>query len=129
MRREGERPFGGPGRLGPHFNFEKVEIKDPWGTLRKLFKYMKKFKWGFIFVFILTFISSILGIVGPYLIGKGIDTYIIPKRFDGFLSFLLVLGGIYLLLSFLGWIQGYVMLKTTQNLVYEMRKDFFWQNS
>jgi len=126
MRREGMRPFGGPGgRIGPRFHFEKAEIRDPWGTLRKLFVYLKNFKWGFIFVFALTFISSILGIVGPYLIGRGIDTYIIPKKFDGFLNFLLILGGVYLLSSFIGWLQGYVMLKTTQKLVFVMRRDFF----
>lgn len=125
QRAFGPRPFGGPGRGGPHFNFEKVEIKDPWGTLKKLLRYMVLYKWGFIFAFLLVVISSILGIIGPYLIGRAIDLYILPRRFEGFFNFLLLLGGIYLLSSFLAWLQGYIMLKTTQSLVFTLRRDLF----
>jgi ATP-binding cassette subfamily B protein len=121
----GPRPFGGPGRGGPRFSFEKIEIKDPLGTLKKLLKYISLYKWGFVFSFLLVFISSVLGIIGPYLIGRAIDLYILPKKFAGFLNFLILLGGIYLLSSFLAWLQGYIMLKTTQKLVFTLRSDLF----
>ncbi len=121
----GPRPFGGPGMGGSHFNFEKIEIRDPWGTLRKLLKYITLYKWGFIFSFLLVFISSVLGIIGPYLIGRAIDLYILPRKFASFLNFLILLGGIYLLSSFLAWFQGYIMLKTTQRLVFTLRNDLF----
>ncbi len=117
-------PFrGGPGRgFG---SFEQVKIKDPWGTLKRLWRYLGKYKWALIFVFILTLISSILGIVGPYMIGKAIDNYIIPNKYDGFFNFLTLLGGVYILGSLFAWLQGYVMLKTTQKTVFLLRKDLF----
>jgi len=117
-------PFrGGPGRR--FSSFEKVNIKDPFGTLKRLWRYLGIYKWALFFVFILVIISSILGIIGPYLIGRGIDNYIIPKKFDRFLNFLLILGGIYLLGSILAFLQGFVMVKIIQKLVAQMRKDLF----
>jgi len=114
---------GGPGRR--FSSFEKVKIKDPFGTLKRLWRYLGIYKWALFFVFILVIISSILGIIGPYLIGRGIDNYIIPKKFDRFFNFLLILGGIYLLGSILAFLQGFVMVKIIQKLVAQMRKDLF----
>ncbi|HOP94453.1 MAG TPA: ABC transporter ATP-binding protein [Dictyoglomaceae bacterium] len=120
------KPFRGPGGgHGPRFQFEKVEIKDPWGTLKKLLRYLGRYKWRIIFAFFLVMLSSILGIIGPYLIGKGIDNYIVPKKFDGFLNFLLLLGSVYVLGVVFTWVQSYVMLITIQKLVYSLRNDVF----
>lgn len=117
-------PFrGGPGRRFE--SFEQVKIKDPWGTLKGLWKYLGKYKWALIFVFVLTLISSILGIIGPYMIGRAIDNYILPNKYDGFFNFLILLGGIYIIGSLFAWVQGYIMLKTTQKTVFLIRKDLF----
>lgn len=46
------KPFRGPGGgHGPRFQFEKVEIKDPLGTLKKLLRYLGRYKWRIIFAF------------------------------------------------------------------------------
>ena len=120
------KPFRGPGGgHGPRFQFEKVEIKDPLGTLKKLLRYLGRYKWRIIFAFFLVMLSSILGIIGPYLIGKGIDNYIVPKKFDGFLNFLLLLGSVYVLGVVFTWVQSYVMLITIQKLAYSLRNDVF----
>ncbi|HOJ93293.1 MAG TPA: ABC transporter ATP-binding protein [Dictyoglomaceae bacterium] len=120
------KPFRGPGGgHGPRFQFEKVEIKDPLGTLKKLLRYLGRYKWRIIFAFFLVMLSSILGIIGPYLIGKGIDNYIVPKKFDGFLNFLLILGSVYVLGVVFTWVQSYVMLITIQKLAYSLRNDVF----
>ncbi|MEN2984300.1 MAG: ABC transporter ATP-binding protein [Dictyoglomaceae bacterium] len=117
-------PFrGGPGRrVG---SFEEIKIKNPWETLKNLWRYLGEYKLMLFFVFILVLFSSILGIIGPYMIGKAIDNYIIPKKYDGFLSFLILLSGVYILGSLVAWLQGYIMLKTTQKIVFSMRKDLF----
>ncbi|MCS7202333.1 MAG: ABC transporter ATP-binding protein/permease [Dictyoglomus sp.] len=117
-------PFrGGPGRgFG---SFEEIKIKNPWETLKNLWRYLGEYKLMLFFVFILVLFSSILGIIGPYMIGKAIDSYIIPKKYDGFLNFLILLSGVYILGSLVAWLQGYIMLKTTQNIVFSMRKDLF----
>lgn len=120
----GPTPFrGGPGAR--FRDFSEVKVKDPWGTLKRLWNYLGKYKWGLLLSFILVAISSILGIIGPYFIGKAIDNFILPKKFDGFFNFLLFLGGIYLLGSLFSWLQGFVMLRVTQRLVFSMRKDVF----
>ncbi|PMQ01245.1 MAG: multidrug ABC transporter ATP-binding protein [Dictyoglomus sp. NZ13-RE01] len=126
QRRMGPGPiFRGPGGRPPLRSYTDVKVKDPWGTLRKLIGYLGIFKVRLLIAFLLVLISSLLGILGPFLIGKAIDNYIVPKRFEGFFNFLLFLGGIYVLGAVLAWIQGYLMLDTTQRLVFKMREDLF----
>lgn len=114
--------FGGP---PPLFNFEKVEIKDPLGTLRRLWRYLSVFKWRLILSFVFVIFSSLLGVITPFLIGRGIDKYLVQKNFEGFSNFIFLLGLLYSLTSFFSWLQGYVMLKVTQQMVYNMRNDIF----
>lgn len=114
--------FGGP---PPLFNFEKIEIKDPFGTLRRLWRYLRVFKGRLFLSFIFVVLSSILGIITPFLIGRGIDQYLVQRNFKGFFNFILMLGVLYFLSSLFSWLQGYIMLKVIQKTVYNMRNDVF----
>jgi ATP-binding cassette subfamily B protein len=117
----------GPGGFGPghHYMGAVVKPKDPKRTLIRLWKYLDAHKFRLILVFILTAVTSILMLMGPYLIGKAIDDFIIPKDFKGLFSIMLVMIGIYVLSSLFTWVQNYLMINIAQRSVLEMRKDLF----
>ena len=78
-----------------------------------------------ILVFLLVLVTSLLMLTGPYLIGKAIDDYIIPKDFKGLFFLILVMVGLYALVSLFTWLQNYLMIGVAQKTVLEMRKDLF----
>ncbi|MEI6157037.1 MAG: multidrug ABC transporter ATP-binding protein, partial [Atribacterota bacterium] len=73
-------PLGGFGP-GPHFSGigPASKPKNARATLQKLWRYLKNHQIKLIIVFFLVFATSLLAIIGPYLIGKAIDEYIVPK--------------------------------------------------
>jgi ATP-binding cassette subfamily B protein len=116
-----------PGGFGPghHYIGTVVKPKDPMGTLKRLWKYLDAHKIKIILVFILVGISSVMMLLGPYLIGKAIDDFIIPKDFKGLFNLILIMIVIYLLGSLFTWLQNYFMINIAQRSVLEMRKDLF----
>ena len=80
---------GGPG--GPHSMFSKVKPEDPLGTLKRLWGYIKQYKLRFFLIFIIVFVTALLSLINPYLIGRAIDQYIIPKDFKGLFSLIILM--------------------------------------
>jgi len=110
---------------GPHYAGVVVKPKDPKGTLKRLWGYLQNHKAKLTLVFILVGITSVLMLMGPYIIGKAIDDFIIPKNFKGLLSLIVVMVSIYILSSLFTWLQNYLMINIAQRSVLEMRKDLF----
>ncbi len=124
-----KRPMGGPGRgMAPG---EKV--KDFKGSIRKMLRYMGKYKIAVVFVIIIAACSTVFSVAGPKVLGKattalasglmakvagtgGIDFTYIGK-------ILLFVLGLYLLSSVLSFIQGWIMTGITQKICYRMRKE------
>lgn len=124
-----KRPMGGPGRgMAPG---EKA--KDFKGSIRKMLRYMGKYKIAVVFVIIITACSTVFSVAGPKVLGKattalasglmakvagtgGIDFTYIGK-------ILLFVLGLYLLSSVLSFIQGWIMTGITQKICYRMRKE------
>ncbi len=71
-----------PGR-GPHDTTPVLKPKNVKNTLKRMWWYLSEHKIRLFFVFLLVVITSVLTLVGPYLIGKAIDNYIIPRDFNG----------------------------------------------
>ncbi|HOK56937.1 MAG TPA: ABC transporter ATP-binding protein [bacterium] len=117
--------FFGPPGPGRHMNLLSEKPKETIKTLKKLFKYLGKYKLYFLLSFVCILGSSILFLIGPYLIGKGIDYYIIPKNLSGFGKFLLFMLVIYIFNSLLVYIQSLTMANISQRVGYDLRKDAF----
>ena len=66
-----------------------------------------------------------LTLVGPYLIGKAIDNYIIPRDFNGLFRLLILMAAIYVLMSLFTWLQSRNMINVAQLTIRNMRKDAF----
>lgn len=112
---------GGPGRMsGPI-----VKPKDRKGTLKRIWNYMKKQKNALILAIIMVFISTLLGLMGPILIGYIIDHYIIPKDISGTIRLAVLLAVIYGAASLFTWIQAYIMVNISQKTIQTLRQDLF----
>lgn len=119
------RPGAGPGR-GPGPFFGPVQKpKNTIGTLRRLLGYLREQKRVLVAVFFLVATSSVLNLVNPYLMGKAVDRYILPRDFQGLLRISLLMLGLYLLASGIVFLQNYLMTGVSLETVRNLRKDLF----
>nr|WP_258000462.1 ABC transporter ATP-binding protein [Bacillus sp. Marseille-P3661] len=74
---------------------------------------------------VLVLLSSLLGLLGPYLIGQIIDDYIIPKDVNGTLKMVAILFGIYAIAALLTWYQSYLMVLVSLRTIRSLREEVF----
>lgn len=123
-RPNGFGPGAGPGP-GRGAAVPIVRAKNQMATIKRIWVYLNRQRAGLITVYVFTVLNAIVSLIGPYLIGKAIDTAIIPHDFDGLVRICLLLLGIYVLGSVVAWVQAYVMTSVSQNTVSELRRDLF----
>lgn len=104
------------------------------GTMKKLIKYMDRYKLSIIIVFIFAAASSVFSIIGPKILGKATT-----KLFEGIVSkisgsgkgvdfdyigkIMIFLIALYLISSIFSYIQGWIMTNVAMKVSYKMRKD------
>ncbi|ASS73635.1 multidrug ABC transporter ATP-binding protein [Tumebacillus algifaecis] len=106
---------------------QKIRSKDAKGTVRRIWHYLKLHRRSLIVVVVCTALSTLFSLLGPYLIGKTIDQYIIPHQFDGMIRMGLLLLSVYLLGAVSTWVQQYMASSLSQDTVRDMRQDLFKQ--
>lgn len=124
------------GPMGPHGaggmgSGEKA--KDLKGTIKKLMKYLGKFKIAILVVFVFAIGSTVFSIVGPKILGNAtteVFNGIVGKLSGGagidfgkvgqILIFLL---GLYIVSMLFAFLQGFIMTKVSQTVSYRMRKE------
>ena len=125
-----------PGRRGPMGGRGMMvgeKAKDAKGTLKKLIRYIGRFKIGILIAVIFTVGSTVFNIFGPKLLGN-----ITSDIFEGMMDkvngglgidfaaigfTLLMLLGLYALSAVFNWIQGLVMATISQKIAYQMRRE------
>ncbi|WP_199426234.1 ABC transporter ATP-binding protein [Thermaerobacillus caldiproteolyticus] len=105
---------------------KKRHAKDSIGTLRRIWSFLSDQKGRFAAVVFMVIMSSGLSLLGPYVVGKAIDTYIVTKQTDGFVFVLAILVLIYLSLSLSTFLQNYWMIQIAQRTIYLIRKQLFY---
>jgi len=108
----------------------KAKMKKPenwFPTVKRIWSYLRERKRGIVFVLLMVIASSMLGLLGPYLVGVAIDEYIVTKDGNGLLLLLCSLLGVYVFYSLSTWLQNYWMIGIAQHTVYRMRSDLFYQ--
>lgn len=121
----------GPHGAGGMGSGEKA--KDLKGTIKKLMKYLGKFKIAILVVFVFAIGSTVFSIVGPKILGNAtteVFNGIVGKLSGGtgidfgkvgqILVFLL---GLYIISMLFAFIQGFIMTKVSQTVSYRMRKE------
>lgn len=94
-------------------------------TLRRIWGYMAKEKALFILVMVMLIMSSVLSLIGPYLMGVAVDDVIAGSGGKELFIMLLWLNLIYLAQSGAIFFQNYWMIGIAQNVVFVMRNQLF----
>lgn len=127
----GRMGHGGRG-MGPG---EKA--RDFRGAMAKLFRYMGRYKFRFILMFVFAVAGTVFNIVGPKVLGKATT-----ELFNGLVAKVNGTGGIdfhkigmillgvmtlYLVSALFSLIQGFVMTGISNDVTYNLRKDISWK--
>jgi ATP-binding cassette subfamily B multidrug efflux pump len=124
QQQRGPGPGGGPGGHG--MMARGVErAKNPRITIKRLAKYLLNYKLQLAIVALCIIISSILQVIGPYLIGVIIDQFILKKDVAGLTSYSILLFGVYVGSWLATALQGFIMATISQKTLYQIRKDLF----
>ncbi|WP_226087037.1 ABC transporter ATP-binding protein [Mesobacillus sp. S13] len=94
-------------------------------TIRRIWSYLADQRSLMILVLLMVVASSALGLLGPFLIGWGIDEYFATNSTDGFIWLLIGLASVYVMHSLSLWFQSYWMIGIAQKTVYTMRRQLF----
>ncbi len=78
-----------------------------------------------IIVLALVFVSSVLALLGPFMVGKIIDQHIVAKDFDGLAVKIGLLVFVYIGLSLSMYFQNYWMVGIAQQTIYRLRTNLF----
>ncbi len=119
----GGRPGGGGNRFAP-----TAKPKNAKGTLRRIIQIYMRWAKTIFLAMVLTALSSLISVSIPYLIGKTFNTFKIETRTvdTKILTMLLI---IIVALHITNWIisslNGVIMLKVSQKLVFVIRREFF----
>jgi ATP-binding cassette, subfamily B, multidrug efflux pump len=120
----------GSGRSHPHSHMgtgNKVKPKNWASTLKRIGSYFSDQKGVLALVLLMVIASSGLGLLGPYLIGHAIDTYVVKGDFGGLWKLLSGLVFVFIGQSVSIWLQNYWMIGIAQTTVFRMRRDLFRQ--
>lgn len=108
-----------------HLPKERVKVDNLWPTLRRMWHYLGTRKWTLIVVLILVITSSALSLIGPYLLGTMIDGFLDVTTTRSFIYSLSLLASVYLISIVTGYVQQFLMIKLSQETVFEMRRELF----
>ncbi|WP_071458729.1 ABC transporter ATP-binding protein [Bacillus massilinigeriensis] len=97
------------------------------GTVKRIWSYLSARKGLLAAVLLMVVASSILGLLGPFIIGKAIDNYLTSKNSARFEWVLIWLAGVYFFYSLSVWLQNFWMIGISQETVGRMRSDLFGQ--
>ncbi len=120
------RPQGGMTGHGPMRGGSKIEkARDARGALCRLLVYLRPYKWALVGVLLLATVSTLLGLMGPFLMGRAIDGFIAAGNVSGLLRITLLMLGAYLA-SWLAQIgQNVIMATAAQRAMRTLRRDLF----
>lgn len=110
-------------RAGRPAKFEKAA--DPRKAMVRLLKYLGPFKSLLILVVGFIVLYSLLGLAGPYLMGRAIDKSIGGKDLHGLLVTALLMLAAYFLSNFFNIIANLIMARISQNALKNLRSDLF----
>jgi ATP-binding cassette subfamily B multidrug efflux pump len=119
------QPTGLPGPGGRHRGARIEKARDARGALRRLLATLRPYKWALAIVFVLVAVSTVLDLLGPFLMGVAIDEFIIAGDLAGLPRIILLMLGAYVG----GWLatvgQNVIMARVSQQAMRELRRDLF----
>ncbi|HEY3665496.1 MAG TPA: ABC transporter ATP-binding protein, partial [Polyangiaceae bacterium] len=121
-------PAGREARSGPTraLHVAKIEAaKSPKSALVRLLPYLRPFKAGMLWVLGFVVVYTVLGLIGPYLMGVAIDQLARTKHSAGLVRISVAMLVVYLLYNVLQAISGRLMADISQRALKQLRADLF----
>jgi ATP-binding cassette subfamily B protein len=112
---------GGPGAM---FR-EPEKSKNTRATLLRLWAYLDRQRWVLIGTSVLVMITAVVGLLGPFLMGKAIDTFILKGDLPGLARLLALMAVTYVVAAGGTWLQNYLLVGVAQYVVRDIRTDLF----
>ena len=94
-------------------------------TLKRLMTLMGNERKNLYFAMIFIFINSGLNLVGPYLIGHAVDTFVQTKQYDGVIKYSIILFSVFCLALVSGYTQAQLMGRVGQRMLFNLRNTVF----
>lgn len=104
---------------------EDQRANDFWGTLVRLWQFMRNERRLLYFIIFVVMITSLLTIAGPFLVGQTVDNYLVVQEFDGLIGVLVFIFFIYLLSSGTQYLASFLMVGLAQRTIYNLRVRLF----
>jgi ATP-binding cassette subfamily B protein len=108
-----------------NFFIDAEKSKNTKYTLKNIWVYFQKEKKRIFLVIVVVVLSTILSLLGPYLIAIALDDYILKGDIKGLSNIVYILILIYIVGAFFSWVESYYMIVVSQNIVYEIRNNVF----
>ncbi len=122
-------PTGGPGLRGtmqPGRGFGNVaRAKAPRSTLKRLASYFGEFRARLAFVAVCIVAYTLLGLVGPYLMGRALDRFIAEGDPTGLARTALLMLAAFLGNNLLQGLASFIMAAVSQRALNRLRRDLF----
>jgi ATP-binding cassette subfamily B protein len=101
------------------------KAKKPRAALMRLGGYLLEFKFQLVLVVMFVILGTVFSIIGPYLLGVAIDSYVVKGDLVGLTWIALLMFGIYLGSWFAQSAQGFLMASISQKALRTLRKNLF----
>src|SRR5207244_3492587 len=102
-------PLFGRMGMGPPAAGKIERAKDRRGTIEQVWGYLRRQRLALALTAVMVVFSTGLILLGPYLLGRAIDQYILRGDLPGLAQNCLLMLAVYAATSLLTWLQSYVM--------------------
>lgn len=124
--RSGSRQANLPGRRHSPSQPRRIEkARNPNQALTRFLPYLKPFRLAIALIFIDILAYTLLSLLGPYLMGMGIDRFIATKDAAGLARIAGLMLAVFVMDSILQAIGDFVMARISQRALQQVRQDLF----
>ena len=110
---------------GPGMRDRIETAKDPRHALVRLLPYLRPFKGMLVVVCGLIVVYTVLGLIGPYLMGVAIDRFIAERKLSGLATISFWMLAVYLLNNLFQAASSWLMADVSQRALKALRRDLF----
>ena len=110
---------------GPAMPGKIEKAQAPKQALARLLPYLNPYRAGLVVVMALVILYTVLGLVGPYLMGRAIDQFIAAKDAVGLGRIALLMLGAYLFSNLFQVAANWLMARISQQALQVLRRDLF----
>lgn len=112
-------------RRGPSAPGKIEKASNPRQALARLARYLGAYKATLAIVLVFVIVSTALGLVGPYLMGRAIDGYIATKDMAGLAAIAGWMLAVFLVGNLADAVSGWLMAAVSQKALKNVRRDLF----